>query len=67
MSFSIDHSHDVPEVEFHTEEGIRQYCLFLEYVESGQFDRDMNEIRESIEDLRNRVKRLHEETVMVPT
>lgn len=35
--FSIDHSHGVPETEFHTEEGAEWYQEFLEYVESGQF------------------------------
>lgn len=60
-AFSIDHSHGVPETEFHTEEGARRYEKFIESVESGQFAENMKELKESVEELKK--KNSHTEKV----
>lgn len=54
--FSIDHSHDVPEIEFLTEEGAKRYLRFLKDVESGQHTKDkreLKELKESVGELKN--------------
>lgn len=36
--FSIDHSHDIPETEFHTKEGFKRYQKTVNYIGDGSID-----------------------------
>ena len=37
-TFSIDHSHNIPEIEYHSKEQFERYQKFLEYVGDGRID-----------------------------
>lgn len=54
-TFSIDHSHGHPEIEYHSKKGIENYEKLLGHVESGKIDPDvLAEMQESFSSSKNK-------------
>jgi hypothetical protein len=53
-TFSIDHSHAIPETEFHSKKGFERYQKFLSYIGDGSIDPEiLKEVQEKFKEKEN--------------